>query len=237
VVEYAEDGFTALKLDPVPALMGLTDHAGQLVPVQLSLEVLSQAEEIIGTIRDAVGARCDILIGTHGQMTASSALRLAKRLEEYEPLWLEEPVPPEMPEEMAKVARGTTIPITAGERLTSKWEFARLIHSGAVAICNLDVSQVGGLLEAKKIAALAESHYVQISPHVYGGPLVAAASIQLSTCCANFLIMEGIETYAGIHRELLDPPIEWQQGYFVPSTRPGLGHVLNEELARELTAV
>jgi galactonate dehydratase len=233
-VQYVDSGFTALKFDPLPGLMGGQDHLGQMVPVQLSLDLLAHAEEIVGAIREAVGARCDLLVGTHGQMTAAGALRLAKRLEKYDPLWFEEPVPPEMPDEMAKVARGTTIPITAGERLTSKWEFARLIDAGGVAICNLDVGQVGGLLEAKKIAALAESHYVQISPHVYGGPLVAAASIQLSLCCPNFLIMEGNGTYSGIYRELVSPPIEWSGGYFVPSARPGLGHDLNEDVARAL---
>jgi galactonate dehydratase len=231
---YVNDGFTALKLDPLPSLGGLESHAGQLVPVQWTLEVLDRAEEIIAAIRDAVGNRCDILLGTHGQMTVSGAIRLAKRLERYEPMWFEEPVPPEMPEEMAKVARATAIPITAGERLTSKWEFARLIESGAVAVCNLDVSQVGGLTEAKKIAAIAEAHYVQISPHVFGGPLVAAASIHLSISVPNFLIMEGNGTYTGIHRDLLDEPLEWREGYFVPSERPGLGHGLNEDLARRL---
>ena len=232
--EYVKSGFTALKIDPLPGLGGLQDHAGQLVPVQWTLDVLDRAQDVIAAIREAVGNACDILIGTHGQMTASAAIRLAKRLEPYDPMWLEEPVPPEMPEEMAKVARGTTIPITAGERLTSKWEFARLIETGAVAICNLDVSQVGGLTEAKKIAALAEAHYVQISPHVFGGPLVAVASIHLSVSSPNFLIMEGNGTYTGVHRDLLDEPLQWRDGYFLPSERPGLGHSLNEELARQL---
>jgi L-alanine-DL-glutamate epimerase-like enolase superfamily enzyme len=168
-------------------------------------------------------------------MTASGAIRLAKRLEKYDPLWLEEPVPPEMHDEMAKVARSTCIPITAGERLTSKWEFARLIRSDAVAICNLDVAQCGGLLEAKKIAALAEANYVQIAPHVYGGPLVAAASIHLSLSCPNFLSMEVNDTYrTGVYQELLDTPLDWSEGYLIPSTRPGLGHGLNEAVARRL---
>jgi galactonate dehydratase len=232
--QYVEAGFTALKLDPLPVLGGTRDHAGQLVPLQWTMDVLEVAEQVIGAIRASVGNRCDILVGTHGQMTASSAIRLARRLEQFDPLWFEEPVPPEMPSEMAKVARATTIPITAGERLTSKWDFARLLDAGAVGVCNLDVGQVGGLLEAKKIAALAESHYVQISPHVYGGPLVAVASMHLSVCSPNFLIMEGNDRYTGIHRDLLDEPLEWRDGYFVPSARPGLGHGLNEDLARQL---
>jgi L-alanine-DL-glutamate epimerase-like enolase superfamily enzyme len=98
----------------------------------------------------------------------------------------------------------------------------------------VDVSVVGGLLEARKIAAMAEANYIQVSPHLYGGPLVAAASIQLSLCCPNFLILEVNETYDGIYRELLDVPIEWDRGSIIPSERPGLGHCLNEDVARSL---
>ncbi|HEY4226443.1 MAG TPA: mandelate racemase/muconate lactonizing enzyme family protein [Pseudolysinimonas sp.] len=231
---YVEAGFTGLKLDPVAALMDDDTHMGQRVPVQLSLDALDLAEKMMSTLRDAVGHRCDILIGTHGQMTPSSAIRLAKRLEPYEPLWFEEPVPPEMPEAMAEVARGTTIPIVAGERLTSKWECARLVNAGAVAALNVDASQVGGMLEVKKIAAIAEANYVQITPHIYGGPFVGAASVQLGASLTNFLIMEAIEGYRGVHAELLDEPIEWDNGDLIVSDRPGLGHNLNEDLARRL---
>jgi len=233
-LNYMDMGFTAIKLDPVPSLNDFNNHSGQVVPVQLSLEALDRAEATVAALRDVVGNRCDLIVGTHGQMSPAGAIRLAKRLEPYEPLWLEEPVPPELADEMAKVARATTIPITAGERLTSKWEFARLARADAVAIFNLDVSVVGGLQEAQKIAALAEANYIQVSPHVYGGPLVAAASIQLSLCLPNFLILEVNETYDGIYRELLDVPIEWRRGWITPSERPGLGHSLNEEIARSL---
>jgi len=136
--------------------------------------------------------------------------------------------------EMAKVARGCRIPITTGERLTTKYDFARLIEQEAAAIFNLDVGQVGGILESKKIAAMAEAHYLQISPHVWGGPLIAAASVQLALCCPNFLIMEAIERFDGLHAELLDQPIRWRDGYVIPPDRPGLGHNLREDVARRL---
>lgn len=231
---FADLGFTGLKLDPFPLMTGSELHQSQAVPLQWSLEALDRMEATIGAIRAAVGSRCDVIIGTHGQMTASSALRVARRVERFDPLWLEEPVPPELATEMAKVARGTHIPITAGERLTTKWEFQRLIEAGAASIFNLDVSQVGGLWEAKKIASMAEAAGIQISPHVYGGPLVAAASVQLGLACPNLLIMEGMGTFDGVHADLLVDPIEWKDGYIVPSTRPGLGHDLNETVARRL---
>ena len=123
-------------------------------------------------MREAVGNRCDLLFGTHGQFTTSGAIRLAKRLEQYDPLWFEEPTPPEAPEEMARVARATTIPIATGERLTTKYEFARVLETGAASILQLNLGRVGGLLEAKKIAGMAEAHYAQIAPHLYCGPVV-----------------------------------------------------------------
>ena len=115
-------------------------------------------------MREAVGTKCDLLFGTHGQFTVSGAMRLARRLEPYEPLWFEEPTPPEMPEEMAKVARATSIPIATGERLTTKYEFARVLETGAASILQMNLGRVGGLLEAKKIAGMAEAHYAQIAP-------------------------------------------------------------------------
>jgi galactonate dehydratase len=228
---YADEGFTAVKLDPFGTIPTPGQALGQLVPVQYSLEALRVAEDTVRLIREAVGDRCDVLVGTHGQMTAAAAIRVARRLEPYDPLWFEEPVPPENPAEMARVARATSIPITTGERLTTKYDFAELLRHQAAAIFNLDLGQVGGILEGRKIAGMAEAHYVQVSPHVWGGPLIAAASTQLALSTPNFLIMEAIERFQGLHAELVRPPIDWRAGYVVPSDRPGLGHDLDEAVA------
>jgi 2-dehydro-3-deoxyphosphogalactonate aldolase len=183
-------------------------------------------------IREAVGDKADLLFGTHGQMTAAGAIRLAKRLEPYDPLWFEEPVPPDSPEEMALVARATSIPIAAGERLTTKYDFARVLRANAAAILQMNLGRVGGLLEAKKIAGMAEAQHVQIAPHLYCGPIVGAANIQLAACSPNFLILEGIERWQGFHADILRKPIRWEEGYVIPSSEPGLGVELNEEVAR-----
>jgi 2-dehydro-3-deoxyphosphogalactonate aldolase len=164
-------------------------------------------------------------------MTTSSAIRFAKRLEQFDPLWFEEPVPPENVEEMARVARSTSIPIASGERLTTKYEFVRLLEKQAVTILQPALGRVGGILEAKKIAGMAEAHYAQIAPHLYCGPIEAAANIQLDTCSPNFLIQESIETFGGFHAEILKEPIKWEDGYIIPPTKPGLGVELNEEVA------
>jgi 2-dehydro-3-deoxyphosphogalactonate aldolase len=164
-------------------------------------------------------------------MTTSSAIRFAKRLELFDPLWFEEPVPPENVEEMARVARSTSIPVASGERLTTKYEFVRLLEKQAVTILQPALGRVGGILEAKKIAGMAEAHYAQIAPHLYCGPIEAAANIQLDTCSPNFLIQESIETFGGFHAEILKEPIKWEDGYIIPPTKPGLGVELNEEVA------
>jgi galactonate dehydratase len=234
-VHEMERGFTAVKFDPA-GRYGVFDGR------QPSLEAMNLSEQMVSAVREAVGPRVDILFGTHGQFTASGAIRLARRLEKYDPLWFEEPTPPEMPEEMAKVARATSIPISTGERLSTKYEFARVLQAGAASILQLNLSRCGGLLEGKKIAALAETHYAQIAPHLYNGPIGGAANIQLSTCTPNFLILEGIQDWSGFHADILKRPIQWEDGYVIPPTGPGLGVELNEEVAlahpytgRELT--
>ncbi len=217
-------GFTAVKFDPAGPYTVYDGH----MP---NLEAIARSAAFCRKIREAVRDKADLLFGTHGQFTASGAIRLAKRLEPYDPLWFEEPTPPELPEEMAKVARATSIPVATGERLTSKWEFARVIESGAAAILQMNLGRVGGLLEAKKIAGMAEVHYVQLAPHLYCGPVVGAANVQLAACSPNFLILESIREWGGFHAELLKKPIAWEAGYVIPPSEPGLGVELNEDVA------
>jgi len=222
--EYVAQGFTAVKFDPAGPYTVFD-------PRQPSLEHLALSEKFVRLLREAVGTKADLLFGTHGQFTASGAIRLAKRLEPYDPLWFEEPTPPEMPEEMALVARQTSIPIATGERLTTKYEFARVLELRSASILQMALGRVGGLLEAKKIAGMAEAHYAQIAPHLYCGPIEGAANAQLAACTPNFLILESIQTWGGFHAEILKKPMRWESGYVIPSDEPGLGVELNEEVA------
>jgi galactonate dehydratase len=220
-MDYVAQGFTALKFDP----------AGPYTVFDGGMptgEELDRSE----AIREAVGGKVDLLFGTHGQFSPAGAIRLAKRLEAYDPLWFEEPVPPENTAAMAQVANATSIPVATGERLCTKHEFARVLQDGAATILQLNLGRVGGLLEAKKIAALAEVHYAQLAPHMYCGPIVGAANIQLATCSPNFLILEGIESWGGFQSELLEQAVQWEDGYVIPSSEPGLGVSLNEDVAR-----
>ena len=224
-LEYLTMGFTGLKFDPAG------DYS-TFDPRQPSLERMELSEAFCRRIREAVGTKADLLFGTHGQFTTSGAIRLARKLEAYDPLWFEEPVPPEKPEEMAIVARQTTIPIATGERLTTKYEFARVLELRAASILQMALGRVGGLLEAKKIAGMAEAHYAQIAPHLYCGPIEGAANIQLSACSPNFLILESIERWEGFHTKILKKPIQWEEGYVIVPDTPGLGVELDEDVAR-----
>src|SRR6202522_635045 len=145
--EYVAQGFTGLKFDP-------TGGYSAYDPRQPTQEALERTVRLVRRVREAVGIRADLLVGTHGQFTTSGAIRLAKQLENYDPLWFEEPVPPEMPEQMALVARGTCIPIATGERLTTKYEFARVLAVGAANILRMHLGRGGGLVAAKRTADL-----------------------------------------------------------------------------------
>lgn len=227
-VQMVEQGFTAVKFDPAGPYSAYSGH-------HLSLEVMDRCELFCRLIREAVGSRCDLLFGTHGQMTPASAIRLAKRLEAYDPLWFEEPIPPGHEEAMGLVASKTSIPIATGERLTTKYEFQKLLQAGGASILQMNVGRVGGLLEAKKIASMAETYCVQIAPHLYNGPIGAAASIQLGTCSPNFLIQESIGRWEGFHAEILKQPLIFDNGYLIPSKEPGLGVELNMDVVNAHT--
>jgi galactonate dehydratase len=219
-----DEGFDAVKFDPAGPYTVLDGHQPRLADIDL-------CARITGAVRKAVGTRADILFGTHGQFTPSGAVRLAKAIEPFDPLWCEEPVPPDSIDAMADVARKTSIPVAAGERLTTKFEFAQVLGRRAAAILQPNAGRCGGILEMKKIAAMAEAHQVQIAPHCYCGPIVAAANAQVSLTLPNFLILEAIKTFDGFHADLLEQKLVIEHGRFVPSNEPGLGVTLNEKVA------
>ncbi len=217
-LDYIDMGFTAIKQDPA----GPYSFQGGR---ELSLHELARCESNIRKIRHAVGDRADILLGTHGQMTTSSAIRLAKRLEPYDPLWFEEPCPPDQTTAFARVVNATSIPIATGERLTTRFEFYKVLKTG-VSILQPDVGRSGGIWETRKIAMMAELFNAQIAPHIYCGPIAHAAAAHVGISSPNFLILETIQS--DFHDEILVQPLPWEDGYLMAPEAAGLGIELNE---------
>ena len=215
-------GWTAVKFDPAGPYTIRGGHAPAMSDITRSVAICA-------AIRGAVGARADLLFGTHGQFTPGHAIRLARAIEPYDPLWYEEPIPPDHLAGLAEVARATSIPVATGERLCGKMEFAAALRAGA-RILQPALGRAGGIWEGKKIATLAEAEGAQIAPHLYAGPVEWAANVHLGVACPNLLMVEAIET--PFHQSLVKggPRVE---GGFVPApTAPGLGIELDEALAK-----
>ncbi len=224
--QLLEEGNTACKLDPFTPLWP--------IPRDIPLWEIERAAKIFESIRGAVGNAMEVGIGTHGQLTTYSAIRVADMLEQYHPFWFEEPVPLENIEEMARVAAHTSIPIATGERLVTKYEFSNLLEKQAAQIIQLDVGQCGGIMESKKIAGIAEAHYAVIAPHMACGPVAAAAAIQVDTCSPNFLIQEANQ--GPLHKTIFKEPLVFENGYITPPTGPGLGIELDEDVIKNRIA-
>ncbi len=166
-------GYTAVKFDPAGPYTIRGGHMPAMHDIAASVAFCRK-------IREAVGDRADLLFGTHGQFSVPGAIRMGQAIEPYLPLWYEEPVPPDNPEALAEVARAVRIPVAAGERLTTRADFAAVLKAGPVRILQPALGRAGGLWEARKIAVLAESYGAEVAPHLYAGPVEWAANVHLA---------------------------------------------------------
>ncbi len=218
-------GFTAVKFDPAGPYTIRGGH-------QPAMSDISRSVAFCKAIREAVGDRADLLFGTHGQFSTPGAIRLGRALEPYNPLWYEEPIPPDNILEFAEVAKAVRIPLATGERLTTKTEFGMLLRAGGVKILQPALGRVGGIWEAKKIAAIAEIYNAEMAPHLYAGPVEWAANVHFAASIPNLLIAETIQTGGDFHLKLIRNTIKWEDGYIIPPEAPGLGIEFDEEVAR-----
>ncbi len=222
---YVEMGFTAVKFDPAGPYTIRGGH-------EPAMSDISRSVEFCRKIREAVGDRADLLFGTHGQFTTPGAIRMGRALEPYNPLWYEEPIPPDNLLEFAEVARHVGVPLATGERLTTKAEFGTLLRAGGVKILQPSLGRLGGIMEAKKLSAIAEIFNAEMAPHLYCGPVEWAANVHLAASIPNLLIAETIETGGEFHLKLIKNTIRWEDGYIIPPEAPGLGIEFDEDLAR-----
>ncbi|KUJ78697.1 mandelate racemase/muconate lactonizing enzyme family protein [Ruegeria profundi] len=221
--EMVRRGFTAVKFDPAGPYTIRGGHMPAMSDISMSVAFCK-------AIREAVGDKADLLFGTHGQFNTAGAIRLGQALEPYSPLWFEEPTPPDMIEDMARVARNVRIPVATGERMTTKAEFGAVLRAGAAEILQPALGRAGGIWEMKKVAAMAEVFNAQMAPHLYAGPIEWAANIHLAASIPNLLLLETIET--PFHDQLIKGTLRVDQGFVTAPTAPGLGVEVDEDLAR-----
>lgn len=204
----AARGFTALK----------TGFEGPVRHID-TLEFVDNCIEKIAAIRAAIPKSCDLAVDMHGRFNPAMSIRMAKALEPYNLLFMEEPVLPENVDALATVARATSIPIATGERLFTRWGYREVLEKQAAAVLQPDICHCGGILEAKKIAAMAEAYYVAVAPHNPLGPISLAAGLQVDACTPNFLCQEQVHLGEGYIKE----PFVIKDGFIELPKKPGLG--------------
>jgi len=201
-------GLTAVKFTPTEQAKNL-DSPG----------IVKEAGRKMKATREVAGDGVDVLVDMHGRLSPAMAILIAEELAPYRPFFLEEPCLPENVEAMARVARAVNTPIATGERLFTKFAFREVLEKQAAAVLQPDPSACGGILETKKIAAMAEAYYVSVAPHCPYGAVLLTVCLHLDMCTPNFLIQEFIHLGEGVLRQ----PIEMKDGYCVPTDRPGWG--------------
>ncbi len=215
-----EKGYKALKFDPF--------GAGYY---ELSYEEKLKSVSLVESVREAVGPDVEILVEMHGRFSPYTAIEIAAELEQYKPSWVEEPVPPDNIAALAKASDSINLPVATGERLHNKYEYRELINLQAADILQPDITQTGGFLETKKIAAMGDMCYMTVAPHNVGGPVSTATALHLAACTTNFKIQEHFNDFSEAWvKEAATGCPEVIDGYFSLPNGPGLGMELNEDL-------
>lgn len=227
-----DQGFSAVKMNATEELQFVDTYAK-----------IDQAIARIAAVREAGGPDFGIGIDFHGRVHKPMAKILAKELEPFRPMFIEEPVLPENNESLREIANHVAIPIATGERMFSRWEFKNLLQQGFADIIQPDVSHAGGITECKKILSMAEAYDVSAALHCPLGPIALAACLQIDATCYNAFIQE---QSLGIHynqgSDLLDyltdkSIFEYQAGYVKIPDKPGLGIEVDEEHVRKMASI
>lgn len=211
-------GFKGLKWDPF----------GQAY-MTISNKELENALECIAAVRSAVGPGVDLFIEGHGRFNVPTAVQIAREIETFKPVWFEEPIPPDNLDALVQVKMKSNVAIAGGERLYTRYAFREVLEKRALDFVQPDISHAGGLLECRKIAAMAESYYIPFAPHNPSGPVANATTLQLAACTPNFFYLEIMETDVLWRKEITDEQLIFKDGYMEIPDLPGLGISLHEE--------
>jgi len=221
----AKYGYTCLKMRPQPP----NDNQISYNKVTLG------AAERVRAVREAVGPDVDIGCDIHARfLEVSRAVRLAKAIEPYHPAWLEEPIRPENEDAMAKLADHVEIPLASGECNYTRHEFRKILANQSLDIIQPDICVCGGIWEMRKIAAMAEAHYVMVAPHNPMGPLATVINVHFAAATPNFLVLEYHPDDESPRKDLLKEPLMVKDGYIPVPTKPGWGVELNEDALRRM---
>lgn len=228
-LEKQKEGFKAIKMNATEELAMIDSY-----------DKIDEVLERVASIRQAVGKSFGIALDFHGRVHKPMAKILAKKLEEFDPMFIEEPVLCENMEAFTEVARHSNIPIATGERLFSRWDFKRLLQIGCIDIIQPDLSHAGGITEVKKIASMAEAYDVAFAPHCPLGPIALSACLQVDATSYNAVIQE---QSMGIHynensNSVLDyicnkEDLTFEDGKVRLPKLPGIGVEVNKELVIE----
>ncbi len=220
--EAVKKGVTAMKWDPFGKNY-----------LQISNKDLNTALECVSAVREAVGPEVDLLIEAHGRFDVPTGITIARELEPFKPMFLEEPVPPNNLEALKAVHDKSPVPISAGERLYTRFDYNEFFRLRAADYIQPDISHAGGIMELKKLAAIAEAHYIPFAPHNPSGPVANAATLQLAACCPNFTILEIMYSDVEYRKDITTEALEYANGRIKIPDKPGIGIELNEEACLE----
>ena len=219
-----DEGYTALKYSIIPPIKAIDNP-----------ENTKKHVERFAAVRQKIGDSVDLAIDFHGRVSPAMAVRLCEELKPYHPFFIEEPCLPENVDCMVNIARSTSIPIAAGERLFGKWQYRELLEKQAVSVVQPDICHCGGIFEGRKIAAMAELYFGSVAPHNPLGPISLASCLQLDTCIPNFLAQEhpGNPDKSDLGVGYIKDPFVIKDGYIDVPTKPGLGVELDEEALQD----
>ncbi len=211
-------GVTAMKWDPFGKSY-----------LDISNEALDKALRCVAAVREAVGNKVDLLIEGHGRFNIPTGIKIAKELEQFKPMFFEEPTPTDSLEALKAVRDKSPVAISAGERLYTRWDYRRFFDIMPADYIQPDISHAGGIMELKKIAAEAECRYIPFAPHNPSGPVANAATLQLAANTPNFCILEIMYSDVEWRKDITNEKLEYKDGYITIPDRAGLGIEINED--------
>lgn len=213
-----ENGFSGLKWDPFGKAY-----------LNIDPKSLNDALDCVAAVKDAVGDKVHLIIEGHGRFNVPTAVRIGNALEKFGILWFEEPIPPDDKKGIAWVRSKISTPVSGGERLYSRFEYADYLRMECADFWQPDVSHAGGIMEVRKIASMAEAHYIPVCPHNPSGPVANAATLQLAACTPNFYLLETMSSDIPWRADVSTERVKFENSeMFIPDL-PGLGIDINEE--------